>query len=60
MTGGLADVDAMVAVSGMARDPFVFFVERLHGLPGERDPSRPCSSLAWAGSPVCSGPPPVK
>jgi hypothetical protein len=23
----------------MARDPFVFFVERFHGLPGERDPT---------------------
>ena len=39
VAGGLANVDAVVAVSGMARDPFVFFVERIHGLPGERHPS---------------------
>ena len=39
VTGGLANVDAVVAVSGMAHDPFVFFVERVHSLPGERDPS---------------------
>src|SRR6266852_9453774 len=39
MTGCLADVDAMVAVGGMAHDPFVFFVESLHGRPGECNPS---------------------
>src|SRR5262245_38624880 len=39
VTGGLANVDAVVAVSGMPHDPFVFFVERVHSLPGERDPS---------------------
>src|SRR5262249_65711 len=35
---GPADVDAVVAVCGMAQDPFVFFVEGIHGRPGERDP----------------------
>src|SRR5260221_12529475 len=35
--GGLADDDAVVAVSGVAYDPFVFFVESFHGPPGERD-----------------------
>ena len=39
VTGALANVDAVIAVGGMAHDPFVFFVERVHGLPGERDPS---------------------
>src|SRR5262249_12726272 len=33
----LADVDAVVAVGGMADDPFVLFVEGVHGRPGERD-----------------------
>jgi hypothetical protein len=28
----------MVAVGGMAHDPFVFFVEGVHGRPGECDP----------------------
>ena len=28
----------MVAVGGMAQDPFVFFVEGVHSRPGERDP----------------------
>src|SRR5260370_34669859 len=37
VTGGLANVDAVVAVSGMAHDPFVRFVESVHGPPGERD-----------------------
>src|SRR2546428_11290495 len=37
-TGCLADVDAVVAVGGMAQDPFVCFVEGLHGRPGERAP----------------------
>ena len=31
VTGGLANVDAVVAVGGMAHDPFVFFVESVHG-----------------------------
>src|SRR5882762_1240571 len=39
MTGCLAKVDAMVAVGGMAHDAFVFFVESLHGRPGECNPS---------------------
>src|SRR5579875_353915 len=30
---GLADIDAVVAVGGMAHDPFVFFVESVHGRP---------------------------
>src|SRR5262245_28025151 len=38
MTGGLPDVDAMVTVRGMPHDSFVFFVEGVHGPPGERDP----------------------
>src|SRR5262249_1010578 len=37
VTGGLANVDAVVVVSGMAHDPFVFFVESVHGLPGKRE-----------------------
>src|SRR5262249_29186253 len=37
VTGGLANVDAVVVVSGMAHDPFVFFVEGVHGPPGERE-----------------------
>src|SRR5438876_9944444 len=37
VTGGLANVDAVVGVSGMADDSFVFFVEAVHGPPGERD-----------------------
>src|SRR5215467_11897093 len=36
--GGPADVDPVVAVSGMAENPFVFFVKGVHGRPGERDP----------------------
>src|SRR5258708_25349110 len=39
MTRCLADVDAVVAVGGMAHDPFVLFVECFHGGPGERNPS---------------------
>src|SRR5262245_37400629 len=35
LTGCPADVDAVVAVGGMAQDPFVLFVERIHGVPGE-------------------------
>src|SRR5262249_51351641 len=37
-TGGLADVDTVIAVSGMAENPFVFFVKGVHGRPRERDP----------------------
>jgi hypothetical protein len=32
-TGGLTDVDAVITVGGMAQDPFVFFVESVHGRP---------------------------
>jgi hypothetical protein len=32
-TGGLADVDAVITVGGMAQYPFVFFVEGVHGQP---------------------------
>src|SRR5206468_2044448 len=38
-TGCLADIDAVVAVGSVAQDPFVFFIEGVHGGPGERDPS---------------------
>src|SRR5215469_3248195 len=38
MTGCLADVDAVVAVGSMAHDPFVLFVEGVHGRPGECNP----------------------
>src|SRR6516225_4251719 len=34
----LADVDAVIIVCGMAQDPFVFFVEGVHGTPGKCDP----------------------
>jgi hypothetical protein len=44
-TGGLADVDAVIAVGGMAHDPFVFFVKGVHRRPGERDPSLQLSSV---------------
>jgi hypothetical protein len=37
VAGGLANVDAVIRVSGMAKDSFVFFVESIHGPPGERD-----------------------
>jgi hypothetical protein len=30
---GLADVDAVVAIGGVANDPLVFFVESVHGRP---------------------------
>src|SRR5215468_1235999 len=39
MTGSLTDVDAVIAVGGMAHDSFVFFVEGVHGVPGEGHPS---------------------
>src|SRR5215475_14219408 len=35
VTGGLADVDAMVIVRGMTQDAFVFFVKCVHGWPCE-------------------------
>jgi hypothetical protein len=34
-TRALANVNAVVAVGGMAEDAFVFFVEGVHGAPGE-------------------------
>src|SRR5262249_18234499 len=57
MTRGLPDVDAVVAVSCMAYDPFVLFVECIHGWPRERNP---CPQLACVGGqfdvlPCCSG-----
>ena len=36
--GGLTDVDAVIAVGGMAEDSFVFFIKGLHCSPGECDP----------------------
>src|SRR5215831_1573176 len=39
VTGGLANVDAVVVVGGMAHDSFVFLVESVHGPPGEREVS---------------------
>jgi hypothetical protein len=33
----LADVNAVIAVGGMAHDPFILFEERIHGRPGEGD-----------------------
>src|SRR5262245_23189834 len=36
VTGGLANVDAVVAIGGMAQNPFVFFVEGVHRRPSER------------------------
>lgn len=37
--GGLADVDTVVIVSGVADDPLIFLVEAVHGPPSECDPS---------------------
>ena len=39
LTGGLANVDPVVAVSGVTRDSLVFLVESIHGLPSESDAS---------------------
>src|SRR6266849_5152679 len=36
---GLANVDAVIAVGGMAHDSLVLFVEGVHGRPCERNPS---------------------
>src|SRR5262249_42804649 len=44
VAGGLANVDAMVGIRGMAEDTFVFLVESVHGAPGERN-----VSLQFAG-----------
>jgi hypothetical protein len=33
----LANVDAVVGVSGMPQNSFIFFIEGVHGPPGERD-----------------------
>jgi hypothetical protein len=35
---GLADIEAVIAISGVADDPLVFFVKAVHGRPRERDP----------------------
>src|SRR5438132_12634000 len=43
-TGRLADINAMVAVGGMAHDPFVVFLEGIHGRPSK------CDSRSQAGS----------
>src|SRR5262249_19771177 len=43
---GLANVDAVIAVGGMADDSLVFFVECIHGRPGERDPSQELLRMA--------------
>jgi hypothetical protein len=45
-TGGLADVDAVVTIGGMPHDPFVFFVEGVHGRPGECDSPLKLASVA--------------
>src|SRR5262249_59437088 len=37
VTGGLANIDAVVGVSGMAHDSLVFFVESVHSPPGKRN-----------------------
>jgi len=37
IAGGLANVDAVIAVGGVAQDSFVFFEEGIHGRPGEGD-----------------------
>src|SRR5215471_8971835 len=47
MTGCLADVDPVVAVGGMAHDAFVFFVEPIHGGPGERNPCLQLARVRW-------------
>jgi hypothetical protein len=36
-TRGLADIDAMVGVGGMAHNPFVFLIESIHSRPRECD-----------------------
>src|SRR5262245_50751078 len=38
VTGGLTDIDAVIAIRGMSEDTFIFFIKRVHGAPGERDP----------------------
>jgi hypothetical protein len=45
--GGLTNVDAVEAVGGMAHDPFVFFVESVHGRPCERDPCPQVARVGW-------------
>src|SRR5262245_15280038 len=37
-TGGPTNVDEVIAVGSMAQDPFVFFVQGVHGRPCECDP----------------------
>src|SRR5215470_3049374 len=48
-TRGLADINAVVAVGGMAQDPFVLFIESVHGRPGER---HSCLQFACVGRQV--------
>src|SRR5258708_10623373 len=57
VTGGLANVDAVVAVSCMAHDPFVFFIESVHGPPAERDA---CLQFARMGGQAGVLPPPSR
>src|SRR5262245_51533520 len=38
VAGSLTDVDTVVAVRGVAEDPFVFFIKGLHGVPRKGDP----------------------
>src|SRR5262245_41052419 len=39
MPEGLANVDAVIAVSSMSHDALVFFIKCVHGRPGERNAS---------------------
>src|SRR5215813_9732076 len=46
VAAGLANVDAVIAVGGVADDAFVLFVESVHGRPRER---HPCLQLTSVG-----------
>ena len=46
MAAGLADVDPVVGIGGVADDPLVFFVEGVHGPPRERDPPLQLAGVA--------------
>jgi hypothetical protein len=52
VTRGLANIDAVVGVSGMPHNSFVFLVESILGPPGERDA---CLQFARVGAQVGSG-----
>jgi hypothetical protein len=45
VTGGAADVDAVIGVGGEAENALVLFVERVHRVPCERDGVAQCRSL---------------